>query len=344
MNPLCLIDEFLQRAALDDRITSLHISLYAAIFQRWNAAGAHSPVRATRLSLMQVSKIGSKGTYHRCISDLENYGYIHYQGSNHPIEGRLIGLTRTESGTTSDELTRTNNGTSIKSGTTSEAVSSTEYGTTSVDFTRTENGTSTKSGTTKTKNLYQIWDDLIEKTPIQNTHSTDETMPYYTKENSLRDGNTGYNPIDVWPGMVPEKPKKVSRTKSGTSKKTTKKSPSLSNIYNNIYNNIERGGEKKEVVPKMVLVPKVGRVNPPELLQVIELFSAKKLPVVEAEKFFNYYQSNGWMVGKNPMKNWQAAARNWILKMGQFSNTPSVSAPVPGSLHATTDKDYSEPL
>ena len=29
----------------------------------------------------------------------------------------------------------------------------------------------------------------------------------------------------------------------------------------------------------------------------------------EAEKFFNYYESNGWRVGKNPMKNWKTSAR-----------------------------------
>ena len=32
---------------------------------------------------------------------------------------------------------------------------------------------------------------------------------------------------------------------------------------------------------------------------------------VDAEKFFNHYESNGWMVGKTKMKNWQAAVRNW---------------------------------
>jgi hypothetical protein len=32
----------------------------------------------------------------------------------------------------------------------------------------------------------------------------------------------------------------------------------------------------------------------------------------EAEKFHNYYSSNGWMVGKSKMKDWRAAIRNWI--------------------------------
>jgi hypothetical protein len=32
----------------------------------------------------------------------------------------------------------------------------------------------------------------------------------------------------------------------------------------------------------------------------------------KARKFFNHYTANGWKVGRNPMKDWKAAARNWI--------------------------------
>ena len=32
---------------------------------------------------------------------------------------------------------------------------------------------------------------------------------------------------------------------------------------------------------------------------------------VDAVKFFDYYSSNGWRVGKNPMKDWKAAVRTW---------------------------------
>lgn len=41
--------------------------------------------------------------------------------------------------------------------------------------------------------------------------------------------------------------------------------------------------------------------------------------VTEAKKYYNYYQSNGWRVGKNPMKDWQAAARNWMNNANQFT-------------------------
>lgn len=32
---------------------------------------------------------------------------------------------------------------------------------------------------------------------------------------------------------------------------------------------------------------------------------------VDPEKFLSYYESNGWKVGRNPMKDWKAAIRNW---------------------------------
>jgi hypothetical protein len=32
---------------------------------------------------------------------------------------------------------------------------------------------------------------------------------------------------------------------------------------------------------------------------------------VDPENFIDYYNSNGWKVGKNPMKDWKATARTW---------------------------------
>jgi hypothetical protein len=33
----------------------------------------------------------------------------------------------------------------------------------------------------------------------------------------------------------------------------------------------------------------------------------------EANSFVDYYESKGWLVGKTPMRNWQAAARRWVI-------------------------------
>ena len=35
---------------------------------------------------------------------------------------------------------------------------------------------------------------------------------------------------------------------------------------------------------------------------------------INARQFFNYYESNGWKVGRNAMKSWQAAVQNWSTR------------------------------
>ena len=32
------------------------------------------------------------------------------------------------------------------------------------------------------------------------------------------------------------------------------------------------------------------------------------------DEFFNFYESNGWKVGQNPMKNWHSSAENFEIK------------------------------
>ena len=87
---------------------------------------------------------------------------------------------------------------------------------------------------------------------------------------------------------------------------------------------------------------------PPALEEIIKYFLEQNSTEVEGQKFFNYFQSNGWKVGgKAPMKDWQAAAGNWILNIPKFRPQPQLvvqKQPIPGNLNATTGKNYSEPL
>lgn len=54
--------------------------------------------------------------------------------------------------------------------------------------------------------------------------------------------------------------------------------------------------------------PKPGRPT----VEEVKLAAAKTaLPESEALKFFDYYESNGWKVGKNPMRSWVSALANW---------------------------------
>ena len=42
---------------------------------------------------------------------------------------------------------------------------------------------------------------------------------------------------------------------------------------------------------------------------------------IDAETFWNFYQSKGWKVGKEPMKDWKACVRIWENKRKQENNT-----------------------
>jgi hypothetical protein len=43
----------------------------------------------------------------------------------------------------------------------------------------------------------------------------------------------------------------------------------------------------------------------------IETYCQEKGKSVDAERFWNFYESKGWKVGKSPMKDWRAAVCNW---------------------------------
>jgi len=57
--------------------------------------------------------------------------------------------------------------------------------------------------------------------------------------------------------------------------------------------------------------------KPKSLEVVTEYFLFNKSDKKEAEKFYNFYGSKGWKVGKSPMKNWKMAANNWIARNRQ---------------------------
>ena len=88
----------------------------------------------------------------------------------------------------------------------------------------------------------------------------------------------------------------------------------------------------------------------PNLVQVKEYFKQQEYSEFEAERFYNYYTSNGWLIGgKTKMIDWNAAARNWMLNTAKFTiNLPQNHTvreqPRAKHLQVTEDKNYAEPL
>ncbi len=78
MNYIRHLNGFFNRAAADNNLSATHISLYMALFQCWNYDRFGDVFTVRRNSIMQLGKLGSKNTYHRCIKQLHTAGYIRY--------------------------------------------------------------------------------------------------------------------------------------------------------------------------------------------------------------------------------------------------------------------------
>ena len=101
---------------------------------------------------------------------------------------------------------------------------------------------------------------------------------------------------------------------------------------------IEAGEEKEKKLRK-----KKKENSQPTIENVKSYFQENNFPELEAQKFFNYFSSIGWLVGgKTPMVDWQAAAQNWILNAPKFITNAEPNRPK--QLNTTSEKDYSEPL
>ena len=69
--------------------------------------------------------------------------------------------------------------------------------------------------------------------------------------------------------------------------------PTPNNINNNINDTIS---VKRFVLPNV---------------EEIEHYCKERNNSVDAQQFFDYYESKGWKVGKSPMKDWKASVRTW---------------------------------
>lgn len=254
MNYIKHLSAAFQQMDADTRLTPYHISLYMALFRRWNLNFFKNPISVSRDELMRLSKIGSVNTYTKCLKQLDQFGYIRYEPSYNPHRGSLIYLYSFDKGD--------------------------------------DKGT--------------------------DTGSEIAVRPYTNNTNPLNNEN---------------------ETNLGERAK-----------------NFDRGSNAKEMKEKEKLRQKkkeaagYGPDIPPLEAHVKIYFDEKGYPPVEAEKFYNYFQSNGWLVGgRSKMKDWKAAARNWMLNAQKFNTYAKDQrnhqpGPKPGNLHSGTGKDYGEPL
>ncbi|MBS9461028.1 hypothetical protein KIM67_01305 [Flagellimonas sp. 389] len=93
MNYIKLLNAAFEKFYFDDRLNPTHISLYMALFQEWNSSRFADEFYVNRRDLMRCAKIGSKSTYHRCVTDLDSWLYLCYFPSNNPYKGSKIKMS-----------------------------------------------------------------------------------------------------------------------------------------------------------------------------------------------------------------------------------------------------------
>lgn len=262
MNYIRHLTGFYDRIQSDNRLNPTHISLYLALFQFWNLNHFQNPISISRNEMMRLSKISALGTYHKCIKQLQEFGYIEYLPSFNPYKGSLV-------------------------------------------------------------NLYNL-----ENSEVQNLNKKRIKKPT-TSEQALNQHHIK-NETGIRQALIPS----INNTNIINNKTI------VDNYHSEIFKeeNLEKKNEK--VIIKI----------PPEFSDVQMYFEEKDSTKLEAEKFFNHYESNGWLVGgKSKMKNWQAGARNWLLNSKKFNSVLASEAkqPIakkPNHLNATTNKSYQEKL
>lgn len=244
MNYIKHLTGFFDKLVHDYDLNPTHVSLYISLFQFWNLNRFENPISITRDEVMRISKICSKATYHKCMRELHEKGYVIYEPSYNPFRGSLVRMVNLSS-----ELKPLR-----------------------------------KKEVTQLKNK-QVIAQAVNKNKTSSEPSTEQAL--VSSINIINNTN----------------------------------SINLEDQPKNLENNI-----------------------PPELQNVIVFFKEKKATEIDAEKFYNHFQSNGWLVGgKSKMKDWKAAARNWLLNSEKFKSQNSEIVK-PNHLHTQNHKNYSEPL
>jgi len=86
--------EYLFMLARDKRLTVWNISVLFAIMQLAKEDIFGTTIFISRSKVMRLARIKSAMTYHKCMDQLQEYGYIFYMPSYHPGEGSRVHLLK----------------------------------------------------------------------------------------------------------------------------------------------------------------------------------------------------------------------------------------------------------
>ena len=324
MNYIKHLTGFFEKVAIDKTLNPTHVSLYIALFQFWNCNRFKNPISINRDEVMRISKISSKATYHKCLKNLHSLGYINYEPSYNPFKGShvilfnfsddLKPLPKSERKSKNEPLNElvseqalNKSCTSSETGTEQAVVPSINY----INNTNILNDKNVSNLENHTKNFEEINNSDLK-------NETEEMQSAFADTNKKQNEN----------GQQKEK----SSAKKEKEEMQNENYAFANSDENQIKNSWQKSSAKKEEKLQ------------PSIEEVKTYFQENNFPEQEAQKFFNYFKSVGWLVGgKTPMVDWQAAAQNWMINAPKFiSNAEQPNRAK--QLNTTTDKDYSEPL
>ncbi|RKR05188.1 hypothetical protein C8C83_4520 [Flavobacterium sp. 90] len=90
MENLKPLSDFFLAIENDFRISTTHIAMYMALLHYRADKGFINPIQVFRRDLTPIAKISSLYTYHKCIQELSDYGYIKYEPSFKKTQGSKV--------------------------------------------------------------------------------------------------------------------------------------------------------------------------------------------------------------------------------------------------------------
>lgn len=82
--------QYQTRILLDKRVSVWHIGTYLALLHLLRQNQGVNPITISRKILMPIARIKSIPTYHKYMTDLVRFGYIHYHPSYHPKQASKV--------------------------------------------------------------------------------------------------------------------------------------------------------------------------------------------------------------------------------------------------------------
>lgn len=106
--------------------------------------------------------------------------------------------------------------------------------------------------------------------------------------------------------------------------------------------NIKKDQYIKEIPKSSSTTPRTREKFTPPTLEQVKAYCQERNNNVDPQRWLDHYTSNGWKVGRNPMKDWKAAVRTW--ERSGFNDKPKRPADHPGQSQAAEQSKINEAL